>query len=172
MEMSTEFERILYFEHTRRTAEATYAKNPLDADLEEAVVVNPAKHDALWNLGNAYTSSAFMIPDLDEAKVSFDKAAQCYEQASALEPKNDLYKKSLEVSAKAPQLHEEFHKHAQLQAMGPDPSSSTSTRQQSVKKSKSSDLKYDICGWIILAVGIVAWVGFAKANMPPPPPPR
>ncbi|GFP98980.1 mitochondrial import receptor subunit tom20 [Phtheirospermum japonicum] len=204
MEMSSDFDRLLFFEHARRTAEATHAKNPLDADnltrwggvllelsqfqngpdskkmvqdaidkLEEALVVDPTKHDALWCLGNAYTSSAFLIPDLDEARGFFDKAAQYFEQALQLEPQNELYKKSLEVTAKAPELHAEIHKHGLAQqAMGPGPSSSGSTKQQSTKKSKGSDLKYDIMGWVILAVGIITWVGFAKSNLPPPPPPR
>ncbi|KAL3813895.1 hypothetical protein ACJIZ3_015163 [Penstemon smallii] len=203
MEMSSDFDRLLFFEHARRTAEATYAKNPLDADnltrwggvllelsqfmngpeskqmvqdaiekLEEALVVNPRKHDALWCLGNAYTSSALLIPDLDEARIYFDKATIYFEQAYEVEPQNELYKKSLEVAAKAPELHLEIHKHGLAQqAMGSGLSESTSTK--STKKSKSSDLKYDIFGWVILAVGIVAWVGFAKSNMPPPPlPPR
>ncbi|KAL0351145.1 UNVERIFIED_CONTAM: Mitochondrial import receptor subunit TOM20 [Sesamum radiatum] len=189
MEMSNDFDRLLFFEHARRTAEATYAKNPLDADnltrwggvllelsqfqngdeskkmiqdaidrLEEALVVNPRKHDALWCLGNAYTSSAFLIPDLDEARGDFNKATQYFEQAYEL----------------APQLHVEIHKHGlgqQGMAPGPPPSSSTKQQQQqSTKKSKGSELKYDIFGWIILAVGIVTWLGFAKSNVPPPPP--
>ncbi|XP_057800589.1 mitochondrial import receptor subunit TOM20-like isoform X2 [Salvia miltiorrhiza] len=204
MEMSNDFDRLLFFEHTRRTAEAIYAKNPHDAEnltkwggvllelsqfqngpeskqmvqdaidkLEKALVVDPRKHDALWCLGNAYTSSAFLIPELEEAKVYFDKAAQYFEQAVELEPTNELYQKSLEVTSKAPGLHVEIHKHGLgEQVMAGGPSSSSTSTKQSTKKSKSSDLKYDIFGWIILAVGIVAWVGFAKSNMPPPPPPR
>lgn len=60
--------------------------SPADAieKLEEALVVDPKKHDALWCLGNAYTSSAFLIPGLDEAKVFFDKAAIFFEQAYEL----------------------------------------------------------------------------------------
>ncbi|KAL2523196.1 Mitochondrial import receptor subunit TOM20-3 [Forsythia ovata] len=202
MEMSNEFDRLLFFEHARRTAEATYAKNPLDADnltrwggallelsqfqngtesknmvldaiskLEEALEVNPRKHDTLWCLGNAYTSNAFLIPDQDEARVYFEKATQYFEQAVEVDPSNELYRKSLEVASKAPELHVEIHKHGLAQqAMGPGPSASTNTKQQSAKKNKSSDLKYDIFGWIILAVGIVAWVGLAKSHVPPPPP--
>ncbi|GFZ19139.1 translocase of outer membrane 20-4 [Actinidia rufa] len=71
----------------------------------------------------------------------------------------------------APDLHTEIHKQGfAQQAMGAAPSTSTSSTAKTAKKKKSSDLKYDILGWIILAVGIVAWVGFAKSHVPSPPP--
>ncbi|KAL5793402.1 hypothetical protein ACOSP7_001996 [Xanthoceras sorbifolium] len=205
MDMQSEFDRLLFFEHARKTAEATYAKNPLDADnltrwggallelsqfqnvpdskkmildaiakLEEALMVSPSKHDTLWCLGNAYTSHAFIMPELEEAKEYFNKAALYFQQAVDEEPSNELYQKSLEVAAKAPELHTEIHKQAAAQvAMGGGAGpSSTSSSTKSAKKKKSSDLKYDIFGWVILAVGIVAWVGFAKSHLPPPPPPQ
>ncbi|CAK9175129.1 unnamed protein product [Ilex paraguariensis] len=131
MEMQSDFDRLFFFEHTRKTSEATYAKNPLDAGniikwgealvelsqfqnvtdskkmlqdgiskFEEALMVDPKKHDALWSLGNAHTSFAFLTPDQDEAKAYFDKASQYFEQAVDEDPGNDLYRKSLEVAAK------------------------------------------------------------------------
>ncbi|GKU93265.1 hypothetical protein SLEP1_g6870 [Rubroshorea leprosula] len=198
MDMSSDFDRLLFFEHARKTAETTYAKNPLDVDnltrwggallelsqfqsvpdskkmiqesiskLEEALSLNPKKHDTLWCLGNALTSQAFLTPDQDEAREYFDKAAVYFKQAVDEDPSNELYRKSLEVSTKAPELHSEIHKHGGPEFAGPSASfASTMTS----KKKKSSDLKYDVLGWVILAVGIVAWVGFAKSHVPPPPP--
>lgn len=44
-------------------------------------MINPKKHDALWCLGNAYTSHAFLNPNQDEAKEFFNKASVYFKQA-------------------------------------------------------------------------------------------
>lgn len=201
MEFSQEdFDRLVMMEHARKTAEVTYAKDPLDADnlakwgeallelsqfqpvseakkmmndsiskLEESLLINPTKASALWSLGNANTSLAFLTPDFAEAQPYFSKAGDYFQQAVEQDPDNELYRKSLEVTAKAPELHMEIHKPGVgQQSIGGGPSASSNTK--AAKKKKSSDLKYDICGWIILAIGIVAWVGMAKSHLPPPPP--
>ncbi|KAK5794479.1 hypothetical protein PVK06_035708 [Gossypium arboreum] len=112
MELSSELDRLHFFEQARKISEATYASNPLDADnltrwagallelsqfqsvpdsqkmiqdvilkLEEALSINPKKHDALWCLGNAQTSFAFLTNKEDEARPYFEKAAQYFQQA-------------------------------------------------------------------------------------------
>ena len=57
--------------------------NGIDAisKLEEALLINPLKHDALWSLGNANTSYAFMTPNFDDAKPYFDKAYEFFQKA-------------------------------------------------------------------------------------------
>ncbi|KAF2316397.1 hypothetical protein GH714_041738 [Hevea brasiliensis] len=159
MDMQNEFDRILFFEHASKTAEATYVKDPLDAEnltrwggallelaqfqtvtdskkmildgiskLEEALLVQPKKHDTLWCLGNAHTSFAFLTPDQDEAKESFEKATVFFQQAVDEDPENEIYRRSLEVAAKAPELHMEIHKHGLAQqAIGAAPASGPST---------------------------------------------
>jgi tetratricopeptide (TPR) repeat protein len=200
MDFSQEdFDRLLLFEHTRKTAEDYYAKEPLDADnltkwggalvelsqfqnvndaktmifdaiskLEEALQINPEKHDTMWCLGNAHTSIAFLTPDFGDAKSNFDEAAKYFQKAAEEDPSNELYQKSLQVAAKAPELHMEIHKQGVMQQASGGPSASAKEKN-SKKKKQSSDLKYDIFGWVILAVGIVAWVGMAKSQIPPPP---
>ncbi|PKU67823.1 mitochondrial import receptor subunit TOM20 [Dendrobium catenatum] len=194
-----DFDRVLFYEHARMDAEAAYAKNPLDAEnlttwgkallelsqfqnpsdslkfvkdaaskMEEALQIDPRKHDALWCLGNAHTSHALFLNDLNAATIYFGKATQCYQQALEEDPGNEIYMKSLEFSAKAPELHMEIHRQMANQ---PDAGRHSSTSNTKVSKTKAkSDLKYDILGWVILAVGIVAWVGLAKHHIPTPPP--
>jgi len=193
-----DFDRIVFFEHAPKAAAAAYAKNPLDSEnltrwggallelsqfqsgtdcakmvadsvskLEEALEINPRKSETLWCLGNAHTSHAFYTPDHEEAKVYFAKATQCFQQAVEEEPGNELYIKSLDMSARAPELHLELQRQmAGQQAPLGGPSASNT---KVVKKKKSSDLKYDVLGWVILGVAIVAWVGMAKSQVPTPP---
>ncbi|KAJ0450696.1 putative plant specific mitochondrial import receptor subunit TOM20 [Helianthus annuus] len=131
MEMQNDFDRLMFFEHARRSAEVTYEKNPLDSEnltrwggallelstfqsvqesklmikdaiskLDEALAIDPKKHDALWCMGNAQTSYAFLTPDKDEAKGYFDSAYDFFEQAVNEDPENELYRKSFEVATK------------------------------------------------------------------------
>lgn len=46
-------------------------------------MLNPKKHEALWCLGNAHTSHAFLTPDPEEAKGYFESAAHYFQQAAA-----------------------------------------------------------------------------------------
>ncbi|KAF4377756.1 hypothetical protein F8388_011509 [Cannabis sativa] len=48
--------------------------------FEEALLIDPLKHEAMWSLGNANTSYTFMTPNLDEAKPSFVSAYEFFQK--------------------------------------------------------------------------------------------
>lgn len=143
--------------------------------LEEALVINPSKHEAMWCLGNALTTHAFLISDLKEATPYFQKAADYFDQAARQDPSNELYIKSLEVSAKALELHGEIPKGSfcQSQVRVGASSSNASEPKISTEKKEPSDGKYEIMGWVIVAVGIVvAWLGYKKNRVQTKPLPK
>ena len=43
----------------------------------------------------------FLFPSPEKAQTYFDRAAGCFEKALAEEPKNEVYKKALEMTTKA-----------------------------------------------------------------------
>lgn len=49
--------------------------------LDEALSIDPNKHDTLWCMGNAQTSYAFLTPDKDAAKSYFDSAYTYFQKA-------------------------------------------------------------------------------------------
>ncbi|ESQ34120.1 hypothetical protein EUTSA_v10008785mg [Eutrema salsugineum] len=163
---------LLELSQFQNVPDAKQMLNDAISKLEAALTLNPRKHQALWCIGNAYTSHAFLIPDADGAKGHFDKATDYFQRAENEDPGNELYRKSLEVAAKAPELHVEINRHGMGQQVlgggggGPSASSNASGGK---KKKKNYDFTYDVCGWVILAVGIVAWINMAKSLGPPPP---
>ncbi|KAJ0247493.1 Mitochondrial import receptor subunit TOM20-2 [Hirschfeldia incana] len=197
-----DMERVILFDHLRKGCEAQYAKDPLDSDnllkwagslielaqlqsvpqakvmlsdaiskLEDVLRLDPGKHQALWCLGNAYTTTAFLFPDADVAKGHFDKAVEYLQRAEDEDPGNEIYRKALNVAIRGPEMLRELKQSGMLQqALGGGGGPSASSNSRGCKK--NNDFTYDVCGWIILACGIVAWVGMAKALGPPPPPAR
>lgn len=49
--------------------------------FDEALMIDPNKHNVLWCMGNANTSYAFLTPNTDEAKPYFEKAVDYFSQA-------------------------------------------------------------------------------------------
>ena len=83
--------------------------------IEQALKIDPRKHEALWCLGNAYTSQGFLHASVEKAQDFFDRASDCFRKACKEDPNNEVYKKALEMNSKAPQLHAQIQKQLQQQ---------------------------------------------------------
>eukprot|EP00191_Tetraselmis_sp_GSL018_P011819 CAMPEP_0177601730 /NCGR_PEP_ID=MMETSP0419_2-20121207/14438_1 /TAXON_ID=582737 /ORGANISM="Tetraselmis sp., Strain GSL018" /LENGTH=257 /DNA_ID=CAMNT_0019095061 /DNA_START=112 /DNA_END=886 /DNA_ORIENTATION=+ len=146
---------LLELAHFRSGTEAYEMIEEAVEKFDAALKINPKKHDALWCLGNAYTSQGFLNTDSQRAHAFFDRAAECFRKALAEDPKNDVYKKALEMCSKAPELHAELQKQLQTQqavqqAQGSAGKQGKKGSGQSKSEGGVRDLWYDVGGWLIL----------------------
>jgi tetratricopeptide (TPR) repeat protein len=152
---------LLELAHFRQGNEAYSMIEDAIRKFEEALDLDSKRHDALWCLGNAYTSQGFLSASAEAADVFFTKAGDCFRKAAEFEPDNDSYKRALDMSSKAPQLYAELQK--QLQAAGAASSGEAAPSRPAAgsgsKEPLISDFWYDVAGWVMLAgigVGIAA----------------
>lgn len=163
---------LLELAHFRQGGEAYEMIEEAIEKFKQALDLDAGRHDALWCLGNAYTSQGFLSADGDAAGAFFTKAGECFQTAVDQEPGNESYRRALDMSAKAPQLYEELQR--QLQAAG---AAMGSPRRGGDGGGASgsggggrgggaapapliSDYWYDVAGWVAL-VG----VGFGIAML-------
>ena len=96
---------LLELAHFRQGVEAVEMIELAVTKFNDALKIDARKHDALWCLGNALTSQGFLFAEAEKAGEYFDEAKRCFERAVAEEPENEIYKKALEMTEKAPSLH-------------------------------------------------------------------
>ncbi|CAH8349845.1 unnamed protein product [Eruca vesicaria subsp. sativa] len=154
--------------------DANVMLNDAISKLEDVLTWNPRKHQALCCLGNAYTTQAFLHPDADVAKGHFDKAAEYLQRAENEDPGNEIYRKALDDALRGPEMLMQLKQDEMMQQAlaGGGGGGNANGGKTNKKRKKNNDFTYDVCGWMILACGIVAWVSMAKSLAPPPPPAR
>ena len=146
--------------------------------FDEALAIDPKKHDALWCLGNAYTSQGFLTADGGAARALFRRAAGCFERALAEDPESEVYRKALEMTSKAPELHEELQKQLHASQVGAGGASSSGgggggggaggggggAGQQGQQR---SEFWWDVAGWVALSALVVGVVALSRGGPTP-----
>ncbi|XP_006346063.1 mitochondrial import receptor subunit TOM20-like [Solanum tuberosum] len=165
-------EMLLSLERARKSAETSYPQNPRDGD-----------NLARW--GRALLNLARFEHGV-ESKQMISDAISRLEKALTLKPKKkhdvlwclgNAYTSYglLTTDMDAAALYFEKATMFFKQASDADPSNDLYRKSldaaAKISKKESININYDIFYWVILAAGIVAWVGFAKSDMSPPPPP-
>jgi len=149
---------LLELAHFRNGSDAVEMIERAVKKFDAALKINPRKHDALWCLGNALTSQGFLFREQSKAEEYFNKAKSCFQRALNEEPTNEIYKKALEMTDKAPGLHAELQRQLAEQELEQNKvrrpqSSAGSTTEASV----SSEWFYDISGWVCFAGIALSW---------------
>ncbi|KAK9842048.1 hypothetical protein WJX81_005937 [Elliptochloris bilobata] len=151
---------LLELAHFRQGPEAYAMIQEATVKFKKALVLDSRKHDALWCLGNAYTSQGFLTTDTVRAHEFFDLANDCFKKAIAEDPTSDVYRKALEMTSKAPGLHAELQKQLR-EAQHKSPGGGSSERKVS-----TSDFWYDVAGWVCLAGIVTGWIALARTAAP------
>jgi len=159
---------MLELAHFRQGEDAYRMIEQAVAKFRHALTIDPSRHDTLWCLGNAYTSQGFLTADSGKAGSFFDKATACFQDAVDQDPGSDVYRKALDMTKKAPELHAELQR--QLAASG-EMSSQIGGGGGAAKKQTSSDFWYDVACWgllVGLGISIIALSRSAAQAVPPP----
>lgn len=145
---------LLELAHFRQGHEAYSMIEDAVEKFQNALKIDEKRHDALWCLGNAYTSQGFLSASAEVSEGFFAKAGDCFQKAVDMEPNNESYKRALEMSAKAPQLYAELQKQlAAANAPGGGAAESSKTQSTGASQPLISDFWYDVAGWACL-IGI------------------
>ena len=163
---------LLELAHFCHGAEAYEKISTAVSKFDEALAIDPKKHDALWCLGNAYTSQGFLTADSGAAAALFKRAAGCFERALAEDPGSEVYRKALEMTSKAPELHEELQKqlHASQVGGGGGTSSSGGGGGGGVGgggQQAKSEFWWDVAGWVALSAVVVGVVALSRGGPTP-----
>ncbi|QDZ18271.1 translocase of outer mitochondrial membrane [Chloropicon primus] len=151
---------LLELAHLKQGHESIVCIEEAVEKIEQALKIDPRKHEALWCLGNAYTSQGFLHASVEKAQDYFDRACECFRKACKEDPSNEVYKKALEMNSKAPQLHAQIQKQLQQQQ-------EAAVQEQAKIQSANTDYLYDIAGWVILVglgVGLVVMSNLQKPS--------
>ena len=156
---------LLELAHFRQGVEAVEMIELAVVKFSEALAIDSRKHDALWCLGNALTSQGFLFAEADKAGEYFDEAKECFERAVREEPTNEIYKKALEMTSKAPALHAELQKQLNEQHMQQQAAQQFSAgndrggghHNQGGDVDDADEFYYSMLGWATFGAIAVSW---------------
>lgn len=155
---------LLELAHFRQGPEAVEMIEEAVEKFEAALKINPKKHDALWCLGNALTSQGFLFPEAREAMKYFEEAKSCFRRALDEEPNNEIYRKALEMTDKAPGLHAELQRQLAEQAAAQQAygGGGAGYAGAGAAKPEANDFWWDVAGAVTFAGILTSWLVMAQ----------
>lgn len=156
---------LLELAHYKQGDESVSLIEQAIGKCQQALSIDPDRHEAEWIQGNGFTSLGFLSPDKSKAQLNFDKASQCFQRCKNKDPANETYKKAIEMCDKAPEYYDEIQSHIQTEAAARGMGDSGRGKDAP----DDSAFWWDIAGWVVLGAIVVGGLAFARGPAPPPP---